>query len=139
VHYAPLRAVAWFYALLGVLAVACAVVIVGLSPYVGGGVRAQSTPLTIYIVLAVTFWVLAWLSLRYLVLSSGWQAFAIAASILLALLGLSGAVQVTLTGRANLGWMALIPIWWGLAFAFSLCSSVLWRQRRASNNRWRGP
>jgi len=138
VHYAnyQLRVVASTYALLGILALACAVALVVLGPYVGSSISAETTPLAIYVGGGVTFFALAWLSLRYSVLTPPWATFTLAASIFLALCGCICAVKVTLTG-----WGALVGsfVWWGLALVCSLGSYLLWRQWRASNNRSRGP
>jgi len=138
VHYAnyQLRVVASTYALLGILALACAVALVVLGPYVGSSIGAETTPLAIYVGGGVTFFALAWLSLRYSVLSPPWATFTVAASVFLALCGFICAVKVTLTGRG-----ALIGsfVWWGLTLVCSLGSYLLWRQWRASNNRSRGP
>jgi hypothetical protein len=121
VHHAnyQLRVVASTYALLGILALACAVALVVLRPYVGDSISAETTPLAIYVGCGVTFCALAWLSLRYSVLTSAWATFTLAASILLTLCGFCGAVKVTLTG-----WGALIGtiVWWGLALVCSLGS-----------------
>ena len=138
VHYAnyQLRVVASTYAVLGLLALACAVALVVLGPYVGSRISAETTPLAIYVGGGVTFFALAWLSLRYSVLTPPWATFTLAASIFLALCGFICAVKVTLTG-----WGALIGsfVWRGLALVCSLGSYLLWRQWRASNNRWSGP
>jgi hypothetical protein len=131
-----LRVVASTYALLGILALGCAGALVVLGPYVGDSISAETTPLAIYVGCGVTFCALAWLSLRYSVLTLAWATLTLAASILLTLCGFIGAVKVTLTG-----WGAFIGtlMWWALAIVGSLGSFLLWRQWRASNNRWRGP
>jgi hypothetical protein len=138
VHHAnyQLRVVASTYALLGILALACAVALVVLGPYVGSSISAQATPLAICVGGGVTFCALTWLSLRYFVLSPAWATFTLAASILLMLCGFICAVKVTLTG-----WGGLIGsfVWWGLALVCLLGSYLLWRQWRASNHRWSGP
>jgi hypothetical protein len=141
VHHAnyQLRVVASTYALLGMLALGCAAALVALlmlGPDVGDSISAETTPLAILGGSGVTFCALAWLSLRYSVLTPAWATFTLAASTLLTLWGFIGAIRVTLTG-----WGTLIGtfVWWGLAVVSSLGSYLLWRQWRASNNRWSGP
>jgi hypothetical protein len=90
--------------------------------------------------LALAQWSLAALSLRFLTLGRGWQLLTIAASLLLALWNIGGAVRQTVHPVA----VSYVPVWslvsakWLLALAYSICSYSLWKHR-ASNNRWRGP
>ena len=138
-----LRVVAISYALLGVLLVACATMLVWFTwpawagPFLWhdlGGPTARA--IAAYISLGVGFWVLAWMTLLYLALSAAWRGVTLGASALVALWCIVSAVEATLAGNDALGWIATA---WGLALAYSLCSYSLWKHRRASNNRWRGP
>jgi hypothetical protein len=139
VHYARyhLRAVAFSYGLLGILALACAVTLISLNRHLGtvGGISAEATPLAIYVGAGITFCALAWLSLRYPVLTPGWAILTLALSVLLSLCGLGCTLKVSLTG-----WGTLLGtvVWWALALTCSVCSYLLWGQRRASNNRSKG-
>jgi hypothetical protein len=134
-----LRVVAIWYALLGAICSVGAVVLLYVfwsQPSLWRASVSPATSLWIYIIAAMAFWLSAGLSFRYLILNSASQIAALAISVFLALCGIFGALKVTLTG-----WGALMGdvVWWALALTCSLCSLVLWRQRRASNNRWREP
>jgi hypothetical protein len=85
VHHTPLRAVACFYALLGLSTLACAMVTIGLRRHFPNTI-AYVWPLAISVALTILFWVLAWLSLRYLVLRrlgliGLWQTTTVTASL----------------------------------------------------------
>jgi hypothetical protein len=91
--------------------------------------------------------VLASLSARLLTLSRSWQLATTAGSLLFTILIVQAAARVSaidipLYSGLGQGYSALailLGLWWGLALVSSSCSHVLWRQVRASNNRWRGP
>jgi hypothetical protein len=105
------------------------------TPWNGRCISAEATPLAIYVGAGITFCALAWLSLRYPVLTPGWAILTLALSVLLSLCGLGCALKVSLTG-----WGTLLGtvVWWALALTCSVCSYLLWGQRRASNNRSKG-
>ena len=133
-----LRVVALWYALLGVLCSVGAVVV--FSVFWSGSplwheLASPATSLWIYVGAGVAFWLSAGLSLRYLVLSPPLQGAAFVISAFVALCGIAAAGHVTLTNPPGVGLVA----WWGLAGACSLCTLLLWVNRRASNHRWRGP
>jgi hypothetical protein len=131
------RAVALWYALVGSF---CSVgAVVTLSIFLSHSrteFASLGVGLSIYTSAAVAFLVSAVLSLRFLVLSPAGRIAALVLSILLALSLILAAAGVTLAGWNGLG---LIITWWIVAGLCSLCSLLLWRHRRASNNRWRGP
>jgi len=135
---AQLRVVALWYALLGAICTVGAIVVFNIfwnHPRLWHELASPGSSLSIYISTAVAFWVSTALSLRYFVLSHAGQIVTLVVSILLALCSILAAGRVTVTSPMGLGLMA----WWGLALACSLCSLLLWRNGRASNNRWRGP
>ena len=85
---------------------------------------------------AVLSWVSFVLSLRYLPLSPRGQLAALVVSLLLALGCILEAANATFSDVSQVVW----GVWWGIAGACSLCSLLLWRHRRASNNRvWTPP
>jgi small-conductance mechanosensitive channel len=122
-----LRAVACVYALLGLLCFIGAAALLNLT----GDFLWSSA---ILLSLALVFFALAWLSLRYLVYSRGWRASTLAACMLIVLLGVMVAGAVSLSGGGR-GVSGL----WCFVLLCAICSYLLWRQQRASNNRWRGP
>ena len=100
-----------------------------------GGISNPVPSIVIYTSTAAVSWVLFVLSLRYLALSPKGQLAALVVSIVLALASL---LQAGLATYFHEYWVTL-PVWWGIAGACSLSYFLLWRHRRASNNRWRGP
>jgi hypothetical protein len=103
---------------------------------------AQHFPLTAAI--AVGLIVLSGLSLRFLTLSRPWRIAAIAVSLFFSLSQIANAARVTLIvtpmylnfGPDNYGYLAAeLAMPWGWALAYSLCSYLLWKQLRVSNNR----
>jgi hypothetical protein len=131
------RFVAVWYALLGALCTLGAAVVIDVflthrqQEFGGLGIG-----LWIYISAGTAFWAAAVLSLRYLTLSAAIRNVALALSILLAFSLIFAAVGVTLSGWNG---RRVISMWWGVAAVCALCSFLLWKKRRASNNRWRGP
>ena len=99
------------------------------------GIGNPVPPLVIFTSAAALSWVSFVLSLRYLALGPKGQLAALVVSIVLALASLLEAARVT---YFHLPSVALV-VWWGIAGACSLSYFLLWRHRRASNNRGRGP
>ena len=132
-----LRVVAVWYALLGALCSVGAVIVTSIFLshrwHEFGGLDIG---LSIYIGAGAAFWTAAVLALRYLVLSPASRNAALVLSILLALCVIFAATGVTLAGWNG---PKLVTMWWGVTVVCSVCSLLLWQQRRASNNRWRGP
>jgi hypothetical protein len=137
--------VTFSYALLGALFLALVILLVCIDWYLWSEHHEPGTSyaigiskviLAIYVGVGAVFEFMAALSRRYLVLGLRWRTWTIAASALLAACGIFFALTVTLTGR---GGLVGGVVFWAVAFTCVVCASVLWRQRRASNNRWRGP
>jgi hypothetical protein len=140
-----LRATAFSYALLGALFFAFGVMLIAFS-WTGSwsrlwdAVGADCSSVASFGATAILLWVLAALSLRFLALNRIWQLATFAASLLIALWNIGGAVRQTLHPFVVSyvpGW-SLVGAKWLLALAYSICSYSLWKHR-ASNNRWRGP
>src|SRR6201993_4876232 len=85
---------------------------------------------------AAVSWVSFVLSRRYLALSPRGQFAALVISILLAL---ETILVAWLAGVTFFDLTQVVYVYWVIAGVCSLCSFLLWRHRRASNNRWRGP
>ena len=144
-----LRAVAFSYALLGVMFFVFAAMLV-IFTWSGSWSRLwhdigndSAGSLASFSGIAVGHWVLAGLSLRYLRLGRGWRGFTLAASIFLALWNIGGAVRLTIVGTANaLSFMpapTVIGVKWLLALAYSACSYLLWKHRGLLTIGWSGP
>jgi hypothetical protein len=97
---------------------------------------------------AIGSFVLSALSLRLLMLSRSWRMATTVGSVLFSLLIVLAAARVSAVDipvylameREDYPVLAIVlGLWWGLALVYSVCSYLLWRQLRASNNRWRGP
>ena len=95
---------------------------------------------------AIACFVLSGLSLCFLMLDRSWRIRAIVGSLLLSLVAIwavarfSAEVAPVYWSLGERGLLAIkLGTWWGIALAYSLCSFLLWKQLRASNNRWRGP
>jgi hypothetical protein len=101
-----------------------------------GGIGNPVPSLVIFTSAAAVSWVSFVLSLRYLALSPRGQFAALVISILLAL------ETILVAWLAAVTFFDLSPVvcvYWVIAGVCSLCSFLLWRHRRASNSRWRGP
>ena len=103
---------------------------------------AEAFPLNATIVVGLC--VLSGLSLRFLTLPLSWRIAAIVVSLFVSLLEIATAAQSTLIvtptflklGPDHYGDFAFeLAVLWGWALAYSLCSYLLWRQLRASNDR----
>jgi hypothetical protein len=97
---------------------------------------------------AIGSFVLSVLSLRLLMLTRSWRMATAVGSVLFSLLIVLSAARVSAVDipvylameREDYSVLAIVlGLWWGLALVYSVCSYLLWRQLRASNNRWRGP
>jgi hypothetical protein len=108
-----------------------------------GGIGNPVPSLLIFTGAAVVSWAMFVLSLRYLALSQRGQLAALVLSLLLALGStlVAGVVTFRLS-QAAVVWV----VYWGIVGVVGIagvCSLwsffSLWRHRRASNNRWRGP
>ena len=135
------RAAAISYALLGTLFLALAIMLVGFSwsawngPFFWHEVQgATAGSVALYTSIALGFWILAWLSLRYVTLSPAWRIATLAASVIPALWSILGAVKVTITGtdamRPDSG-VPVIGLEWLFALVYALPSYLLWKHRRA--------
>jgi hypothetical protein len=144
------RVAAAVYALLGLLATAAAVVLIRSTwPLMSAAltprefVRGAGIATSVSIGVAIAFWVMAALSLRYLALTQLSRSLTFWASFLITLYGTLEGIQVTFgPGSDAPGWTrqsSQIVLAWVVALSFGVCSCLLWKQRRASNNRWRGP
>ena len=100
-----------------------------------GGIGNPVPSLVIFTSAAAASWVSFVLSLRYLALSPRGQLAALVVSIVLALASILHAGLATYFHEL---WV-MLPVWWAIAGACSLSYFLLWRHRRTSNNRWRGP
>jgi hypothetical protein len=135
-----LRVVAFWYALLGaVCSLRAAALFQEFSfwhAHAHPSFADPVTPLTlsIWISAAVAAWVSFVFSPRYLALSPTGQLAVLVVSILLAVWSILEAGRATFLYTIELSQVG----WWGIAGACSLGSFLLWRHRRASNNRWRG-
>ena len=145
-----LRIVAVVYALLGVLATAALIVLMksvwpgwtGGSSWEGFG-RGAARAVAVSTSFAVVFWLLALLSFRYLALSRAWRSLALVSSLVVLLWFILAGIAVTFIGRGGApGWRPVasqIVLAWVVVSAVAGCSYLLWRNLRASNNRWSGP
>src|SRR5262249_27733810 len=96
---------------------------------------------------AVGSFVLSGLSARLLTLRRLWQLVAAVGSLLFAIPIVVGGLRAaafeiqayTDLGKGYSYLAILLGTQLGLVLVSSLCSFVIWRQVRASNNRWRGP
>jgi hypothetical protein len=93
------------------------------------------TGLWSYICAAIAFWALGVLSLRYLTLGTATRSAALALSIIMAICTIVAAIGVTLSSWNGRGARMM---WWTVAAICTLCAYLLWRRRRASNNRSSG-
>jgi hypothetical protein len=100
-----------------------------------GGIGNPVPSLVIFTSAAAVSWVSFVLSLRYLALSPRGQLPALVVAIGLALASILEAGMATYFHEPRV----MLVVWWGIAGACSLSYFLLWRHRRASNNRWRGP
>jgi hypothetical protein len=96
--------------------------------------------------LAIGYFALSGLSLRFLRLGLSWRIATIAVSVILSLLAIWRAarasavdISVHLAMGRSYSALLLLGLWWGLALLYSVCSYLLWQQIRTSNNRSRGP
>jgi hypothetical protein len=130
------RFVALWHALLGAICTLGAAVVINV--FLANRQQefgALGIGLWIYICAGTAFWAAAVLSLQYLTLGTTIQNAALALSILLAIAVIVAAVGVTLSGWNG---RTVISMWWGVAAVCTLCSFLLWRKRRASDNCRRG-
>jgi hypothetical protein len=147
---AQLRIVAFFYAAVGVLLLLWLTTIRTLGSSAPAGSRTHEYalhPANVFPLVALTvicYFALSGLSLRFLALSRPWRIATIAGSLFASCLQIANSARETLIvtpiylklGPDNYGFMAVeLAMFWGRALAFALCSYLLWKRLRASNNR----
>jgi len=86
--------------------------------------------------LTLVFFSMGWLSYRYLVLSHTWRIVTLAISALTTLLVATIVGGVALSASSRRGELSGSCC---VALLVGICTYLLWRQQRASNNRSRGP
>lgn len=147
---AQLRIVAFFYAAVGILVLGWFVVMrTAFTSAPSGSTlyeyahHAAATFLWV-VVSAICYLALSGLSLRFPALSPSWRIVTIAASLLVSLSQIARSVRDTLIvtpiylhlGPSTYGDLAVeLGVFWGRALPFSLCSYLLWKRLRDSNDR----
>jgi len=148
---AQLRIVAFFYAAVVALVLGWFTLMRTAAPSASPGsipyelAQRAANALPLVAVTAIFYLALSCLSLRFLALSRSWQVATIAGSLLASLSQVSISVRDTLIvtpkylnlGLHAYGYLAVeLGVFWGRASAFVLCSYLLWKQMRDSNNRF---